>query len=169
MNFLSLTSLIALLEPELAPFKDWQEISDIWEISLKVTSAPAAPAAHLAPGPLSNGAYLEKRRSWYQETLGVISMAEKISGTHLSCLRSSFLGLRNSILLNQITFRSQDLILGLTNATIVNIPPLWHLTIHSGERSNKCNPCDVASSQAIDLRVHLKTHSGEKPNKCNQC
>ena len=38
----------------------------------------------------------------------MISMTEKSSGTHLPCLRSSFLnpeGLRNSILLNQILFR----------------------------------------------------------------
>ena len=28
------------LEPKLGPFKDWQEISDFWKISLKVASAP---------------------------------------------------------------------------------------------------------------------------------
>ena len=36
-------------------------------------------------------------------------------------------------------------------------------------KSNKCNQCDYASSQAGNLRQHLKTHSGEKSNKCNQC
>ena len=36
-------------------------------------------------------------------------------------------------------------------------------------KSNKCNQCDYASSQAGNLRSHLKTHSGEKSNKCNQC
>ena len=40
---------------------------------------------------------------------------------------------------------------------------------HSGEKSNKCNQCDYASSRAGDLRRHLKTHTGEKSNKCNQC
>ena len=68
------------------------------------------PGAKRAPcsRPLSNRAYYEKRRSWYQEILRLISMTEKSSGTHLPCLRSSFLnpeGLRNSILLNQILFR----------------------------------------------------------------
>ena len=41
--------------------------------------------------------------------------------------------------------------------------------MHSGEKSNKCNQCDFASSRAGDLRRHLKTHIGEKSNKCNQC
>ena len=39
----------------------------------------------------------------------------------------------------------------------------------SGEKPNKCNQCDYASSRADTLRAHLKTHSGEKSNKCNQC
>ena len=39
----------------------------------------------------------------------------------------------------------------------------------NGEKSNMCNQCDYASSQAGNLRTHLKTHSGEKSNKCNQC
>ena len=42
-------------------------------------------------------------------------------------------------------------------------------TSHSGEKTNKCNQCDFASSYAGALRTHLKTHSGEKSNKCNQC
>ena len=44
-----------------------------------------------------------------------------------------------------------------------------HLKRNSGEKSNKCNQCDFASSRAGDLRRHLKTHIGEKSNKCNQC
>ena len=36
-------------------------------------------------------------------------------------------------------------------------------------KSNKCNQCDSAFSEASNLRRHLKTHSGEKSNKCNQC
>ena len=44
-----------------------------------------------------------------------------------------------------------------------------NLKTHSGEKSNKCNQCDYASSQASHLRAHMKTHSGEKLNKCNQC
>ena len=31
---------------------------------------------------------------------------------------------------------------------------------HSGEKSNKCNQCDFASSYASALRTHFKTHSG---------
>ena len=37
---------------------------------------------HLAPGPLSIGAYFEKRWSGYQETFGSISMTEIVSGAH---------------------------------------------------------------------------------------
>ena len=44
-----------------------------------------------------------------------------------------------------------------------------NLKMHSGEKSNKCNQCDYASSQERNLRTHLKTHSGEKLNKCSQC
>ena len=44
-----------------------------------------------------------------------------------------------------------------------------HLKTHNGERTNKCNQCDFASSYASALRRHLKNHSGEKPYKCNQC
>ena len=37
---------------------------------------------------------------------------------------------------------------------------------HSGEKVNKCNQCNFASSQAGNLRTHLmKTHGGEKSNK----
>ena len=36
-------------------------------------------------------------------------------------------------------------------------------------KSNKCNQCDYAATQAGHLRTHLKTHSGEKTYKCNQC
>ena len=32
-----------------------------------------------------------------------------------------------------------------------------HLKTHSGEKSNKCNRCDYASSQAGDLKRHLKS------------
>ena len=41
--------------------------------------------------------------------------------------------------------------------------------MHSGEKSNKCNQCDYASTHAFTLRRHLKTHNGEKSNRCNQC
>ena len=40
---------------------------------------------------------------------------------------------------------------------------------HIGEKSNKCNQCEYASSHADSLRTHLKTHSGEKLWKCSQC
>ena len=43
------------------------------------------------------------------------------------------------------------------------------LKTHSGEKTNKCNQCDFASSHVWSLKAHLKTHSGEKPNKCNRC
>ena len=44
-----------------------------------------------------------------------------------------------------------------------------HLKTHSGEKLNKCNQCDYASSRADVLRTLLKAHNGEKSNKCNQC
>ena len=43
---------------------------------------PTALWTHLAPGPLSIGAYFEKRWSGYQETFGSISMTEIVSGAH---------------------------------------------------------------------------------------
>ena len=39
----------------------------------------------------------------------------------------------------------------------------------SGEKPNKCNQCDYASSRADTLKIHLKIHTVEKSNKCNQC
>ena len=36
-----------------------------------------------------------------------------------------------------------------------------HSKIHSGEKFNKCNQCDYASSEAENLRRHLKSTSGK--------
>ena len=36
-------------------------------------------------------------------------------------------------------------------------------------KSNKCNQCEYASSDAGNLGRHLKMHSGEKPSRWNQC
>ena len=44
-----------------------------------------------------------------------------------------------------------------------------HLKTHSGDKPYKCNQCGYAFSQPDHLRTHMKIHSGEKPNKCNQC
>ena len=44
-----------------------------------------------------------------------------------------------------------------------------HLKTHSGEKSNKCNQCDFACSDPSSLSKHVKRHAGQKPNKCNQC
>ena len=38
----------------------------------------------------------------------------------------------------------------------------------SGEKSNKCNQYEFASSRADNLRTHSKTHTEEKSNKCSQ-
>ena len=54
-------------------------------------SESESDSGHLAPGPLSIGAYFEKWWSGYQETFGAISMTEIVSGAHFSCLRSTFL------------------------------------------------------------------------------
>ena len=60
----------------------------------------------------------------------------------------------------------------LTNATSVDTPrlsgPIEGTFEHSGEKSNKCNRCDYASSQASSLGIRLNAHIGEKSNKCNQ-
>ena len=82
----------------------------------------------------------------------------------------------------RFTLKQHFLIMGRTfdvsysyNAGLLQLTIHWkrslrtHLKTHSGEKSNKCNQCDFASSQAGDLRRHLKTHSGEKSNKCNKC
>ena len=37
-----------------------------------------------------------------------------------------------------------------------------HLKRYSGNKSNKCNQCNFASTWPANLRVHLKSHSGEK-------
>ena len=52
------------------------------------------------------------------------------------------------------------------NAASVTIHPLYrqfedYLKNHSGEKPNKCNQCDSASSQAGPLRTHFKTHNGK--------
>ena len=44
-----------------------------------------------------------------------------------------------------------------------------HFKIHRGEKSNKCNQCEYATSTMGNLRRHLKIHLGEKSHKCNQC
>ena len=47
----------------------------------------------------------------------------------------------------------------LTNADIEEIVTKFHLN----------EQCDYAISRAENFRTHLKNHSGEKSNKCNQC
>ena len=49
----------------------------------------------------------------------------------------------------------------------VNVP--MRTTNNDGEKSNKCNQCEYASSVRSSLKSHLEMHSGEKSNKCNQC
>ena len=49
---------------------------------MQTSKIPKVQVKHLAPGPLSIGAYFEKRWSGYQETFGSISMTEIVSGAH---------------------------------------------------------------------------------------
>ena len=62
----------------------------------------------------------------------------------------------------------QDLIADDLCESGVNVDVPLRNTNNEREKSNKCNQCDYASSQAGDLKRHLKMHSGEKTNKCNQ-
>ena len=48
MIFLFFGSSLGPLEPELAPFKDLEEIGDIWEISFKVVQCSAVQLGHQA-------------------------------------------------------------------------------------------------------------------------
>ena len=61
--------------------------------------------------------------------------------------------------------------LGMKDGNVENVMKKTNnaMQSNSGEKSNKCNQCDYATSKASHLRIHLKMHSGEKPNKCNQC
>ena len=54
----------------------------IKDFILMETKMAKSATNHLAPGPLSIGAYFEKRWSGYQETFGSISMTEIVSGAH---------------------------------------------------------------------------------------
>ena len=46
----------------------------------------------------------------------------------------------------------------------INVNVTLRNTNNEGEKSNKCNQCNYASSQACSLKRHLITHSGEKLN-----
>ena len=37
-----------------------------------------------------------------------------------------------------------------------------HLKTHRGEKPNKCNRCQYASSEAFKLKRHMKKHGGDK-------
>ena len=50
---------------------------------------------------------------------------------------------------------------GLRENAAVNIMPPVKKT-NNGEKPNKCNQCEFASSYAGNLRTHFKIHSGEK-------
>ena len=63
----------------------------------------------------------------------------------------------------------QDLIDDDISKSGVNVDVPLRNTNNEGEKSNKCNQCDYASSYPSNLRKHFKTHSVVKSNKCNQC
>ena len=41
--------------------------------------------------------------------------------------------------------------------------------MHNGEKPNKCNQCDFASTEAGNFNTPLKAHSRKKSKKCNEC
>ena len=57
----------------------------------------------------------------------------------------------------------------LLEDTVTMKDPMTVTKTGQGNKSNKCNQCDYASSQKGTLMRHFKTHSGEKLNKCNLC
>ena len=53
--------------------------------------------------------------------------------------------------------------------SVANVDIPLRNTNNVGERSNKCNRCEYASSVKGNLKIHLKTHTGGKTNKCKRC
>ena len=83
-----------------------------------------------------------------------------------------------SLVRNPYCFHSSELVSGLrpTEINATNVTMSLHLQFeetfeekNSGEKSNRCNQCDYASSQADNLRSLLKTCIEEKSNKWNKC
>ena len=81
-------------------------------IFLVARREPSYDSAHLAPGPHTNRANNEKwRSSFFGDFWSNFNDGENLRNSFV-LLRSSCLDLRNSFSLNQITLKSQDLILG---------------------------------------------------------
>ena len=46
--------------------------------------------------------------------------------------------------------------------SVANVDIPLRNTNNVGERSNKCNRCEYASSVKGNFKIHLKTHTGER-------
>ena len=44
-----------------------------------------------------------------------------------------------------------------------------HMKMYQNKKLNKCNQCNFASSNRINLLAHQKIHVGQKSNTCNHC
>ena len=105
---------------------------------------------------------------WRLMTLQPFSLQQSLSLSFvLSRYQQSFLSLkltpaRDNI--PQLIVMDQHLKEDDFSEHVVNVDIPLRNTNNEGEKSNKCNQCEYASSEKSRLRSHLKIHSGEKSN-----
>ena len=155
MIFLFFGTSLALLEAELAPFKDWEDIGDICSSGAN-KGRRSVPVLHCASLFVINVAIILNIIVFILILSSVDEQDIEVHNMFMTILLKAHSG-EKLHKCNQCDFASSQ-----------SSSLRTHLKTHSGEKSNKCNQCDYAPIQAGDLRTHLKTHRGEKTNKCSQ-